>query len=173
MLCHLHLWTFVPRFFFPPSETGYAPIAAWQPQLCKPTPHRSYRCISLYTRAAIRTHTTPVWRVDCVCCSECFLLFMHVCMHMSFAGHIALIISMHRFVHSHRSGQRSISLLGCAAPMLRWGRWGRPCPPLCWSAEGSYAAPPPWTRSPAAGCLSAPPPPHRRVPLGCWQTGWI
>ncbi len=77
----------------------------------------------------------------------------------------------HRFVHSHRSNQSSISLSGCAAPRLRWGRWGRPCPPLYWSAGGSSAAPPPWTEWSAAGCLLARPPPHRHALPEYWPTG--
>lgn len=70
----------------------------------------------------------------------------------------------------HRSSRSSISLSGCAAPRLHWGRWGRPCPPLYWSVGGSSSAPPPWTKWCASGCPSAQPPPRRRAPLGYWPT---
>lgn len=71
---------------------------------------------------------------------------------------------------SHRSSRSSISLSGCAAPRLRSGRWGQPCPPLYWSVGGSSSAPPPWTKWRASGCLSAQPPPHRHAPPGYWPT---
>lgn len=74
------------------------------------------------------------------------------------------------FEASHRSSRSSISPSGCAAPRPRWGRWGRPCPPLYWSAGGSSSAPPPWTKWCASGCLSAQPPPRRRAPPGYWPT---
>lgn len=148
-----------PPFF--PAETGDAPIAV-------PHPHNNF-VNWLHTSLTDAYQLTQEMPPHFTCTqhpglhvsSDCFLLLMHVCVQCELW-----------LVHSHRSGQSSISLSGCEAPTLRWGRWGRPCPPLCWSAEGSYAAPPPWTRSPAAGCPSAPPPPHRRAPLGCWQTGF-
>lgn len=95
---------------------------------------------------------------------------MHVCEHVHWReNHVPPIFLL--VICSHRSSRSSISLSGCAAPRLRWGRWGRPCPPLCWSAGDSSAAPPPWTASSSAGCLSAQPPPHHRALPEYWPTG--
>lgn len=106
------------------------------------------------------------------------LLFTNACEHVHWRGNrvpqtLYLFPSCVLIVlaHSHKSSQSSISLSGCAAPTLRWGRWGRPCPPLYWSVGGSSAAPPPWTGWPVVGCLSAQPPPHRHALPEYWPTG--
>lgn len=121
----------------------------------KLTPH-SYHPVSI-----TRTHqmqTTLVWAC----------MWVNIC---ETAPHnIWANCSLFYSEASHRSSRSSISLSGCAAPRLRSGRWGQPCPPLYWSVGGSSSAPPPWTKWRASGCLSAQPPPHRRAPPEYWPT---
>lgn len=122
---------------------------------------------SLNTLYQLHRRCQRSWPLTHACTQHCSLN-VNMCVGVRTMSHRLFIIRC--FAHSHKSSQSSISLSGCAAPRLRWGRWGRPCPPLCWSVGGSFAAPPPWTEWSAAGCLSAPPPPHRRAPPECWPT---
>lgn len=54
-------------------------------------------------------------------------------------------------------GWRSISLAGSEGQRPHWGKWGRPCPPPCWTWAGSSSGCPPcspslcahWTVPPA------------------------